>query len=145
LWLLSVYFYRITYSPPSRCSQFYTPQRWYNLPTRRVSPLPKSAKPINTSEVNGWGSTMRLSQNTLNTKQSAKFSTSVLVTLWARYLSQDYHPMLTWAAIKPLPPLLPIFQVRLLSTKHTKLITKATAMIALIVALFSWMVTPRCN
>jgi hypothetical protein len=38
---------------------------------------------------------MRLSQNILNTKPPAKVSTSVLVTLWVRYLSQDYHPMLT--------------------------------------------------
>jgi hypothetical protein len=42
-------------------------------------------------------------------------------------------------------PLLPIFQVRLLGTKHIKLITKARAMIALVVALFSWVVTPCSN
>jgi hypothetical protein len=35
-------------------------------------------------------------------------------------------------------PLLPIFQVRLPDTKHIKLITKARAMIALVVALFSF-------
>jgi hypothetical protein len=39
-------------------------------------------------------------------------------------------------------PLLPIFQVRLLGTKHIELITKARAMIALVVALLSWVVTP---
>jgi hypothetical protein len=33
---------------------------------------------------------------------------------------------------------LPIFQVRLPDTKHIKLITKARAMIALVVALFSF-------
>jgi hypothetical protein len=42
-------------------------------------------------------------------------------------------------------PLLPIFQVRLLGTKHIKLITKARAMIALVVALLSWVVTPCSN
>jgi hypothetical protein len=33
----------------------------------------------------------------------------------------------------------------LLGTKHIKLITKARAMIALVVALFSWVVTPCSN
>jgi hypothetical protein len=61
-----------------------------------------------------------------------------------RYLSQEYVPMLTWAATAT-APLLPIFQVRLLGTKHIKLITKARAMIALVVALFSWVVTPCSN
>jgi hypothetical protein len=42
-------------------------------------------------------------------------------------------------------PLLPIFQVRLPGTKHIKLITKARAMIALVVALLSWVVTPYSN
>jgi hypothetical protein len=37
---------------------------------------------------------------------------------------------------------LPIFQVGLLSTKSIELITKARAMIALVVALLSWVVTP---
>jgi hypothetical protein len=40
---------------------------------------------------------------------------------------------------------LPIFQVRLLGTKHIELITKARAMIALVVALLSWVVTPCFN
>jgi hypothetical protein len=40
---------------------------------------------------------------------------------------------------------LPIFQVRLLGTKHIELITKARAMIALVVALLSWVVTPCSN
>jgi hypothetical protein len=53
-----------------------------------------------------------------------------------RYLSQEYVPMLTWA-VNTTAPLLPIFQVRLLGTKHIKLITKARAMIALVVALLS--------
>jgi hypothetical protein len=38
-----------------------------------------------------------------------------------------------------------MFQVRLLGTKHIKLITKAKAMIALVVTLFSWVVTPCSN
>jgi hypothetical protein len=50
--------------------------------------------------------------------------------------------MLTWAATKPLPPPLALFQVRLLSTKSIKLFTKVRAMIALVVALLSWVVTP---
>jgi hypothetical protein len=37
---------------------------------------------------------------------------------------------------------LPIFQVRLLSAKSIELITKARAIIALVVALLSWVVTP---
>jgi hypothetical protein len=40
---------------------------------------------------------------------------------------------------------LPIFQVRLLDTKHIKLITKARAMTTLVVALFFWVVTPCSN
>jgi hypothetical protein len=52
---------------------------------------------------------------------------------WVRYLSQEYVPMLTWAANTTAPP------------KYIKLITKARAMIALVVALLSWMVTPCSN
>jgi hypothetical protein len=62
-----------------------------------------------------------------------------------RYLSQEYVPMLTRGLPPPPLPLLPIFRVRLLGTKHIKLITKARAMIALVVALFSWVVTPCSN
>jgi hypothetical protein len=38
---------------------------------------------------------MRLSQNTLNTKQPAKVSKVGVEALWVRYLSQEYVPMLT--------------------------------------------------
>jgi hypothetical protein len=73
---------------------------------------------------------MRLSQNTLNTKQPAKV------------LNRDGdNPGCTLNEKHQNHPLLPIFQVRLLSTKHIKLIAKARAMIALVVALFYWVVT----
>jgi hypothetical protein len=86
---------------------------------------------------------MRLSQNTLNTKQPAKVSKDdgggPLGEVPAK-VSKDN------VGCQHLPlPLLPIFQVRLPGTKHIKLITKARAMIALVVALLSWVVTPCSN
>ena len=69
----------------------------------------------------------------------------MVVAPWVKYLSQEYDPMLTWGCQHLPLPLLPIFQVRLLGTKHIELITKARAMIALVVALFSRVITPCSN
>jgi hypothetical protein len=87
---------------------------------------------------------MRLSQNTLNTKQPAKVSKSVWRPSRRGTLAKNTSPCKR--ELPPLPLLLlPIFQVRLLGTKHIKLITKARAMIALMVALLSWVVTQCSN
>jgi hypothetical protein len=48
---------------------------------------------------------MSLSQNTLNTKQPAKVSKVDGGGPLVRYLSQEYVPMLTWAANTTAPPL----------------------------------------
>jgi hypothetical protein len=55
---------------------------------------PRFARPVFTTEVNGYGSIAGSSQNILSTKPPAKVPTSVLVTLRVRYLSQEYNPML---------------------------------------------------
>jgi hypothetical protein len=84
---------------------------------------------------------MRFSQNTLNTKQPAKVSKSVWRPSRRGTLAKNMsHVNVSCHHYRS--PLLPIFQVRLLGTKCIKLITKTRAMISLVIALLSYVVTP---
>jgi hypothetical protein len=79
---------------------------------------------------------MRLSQNILSTKQPAGIPSRCGGSLGEVALPRLRLHINVSCHHRPLPHL-PIFHVRLLSTKHIRLVTKARAMMALVVALFS--------